>query len=121
MKDRGGRIKIPGFYDDVVPLQEEERKAWATLPFNEKQYKKDFGSRSSSARPLHDARADVGAADLRSATACCRASPARAPRPCCRPCDGKVSMRLVPNQTPDKIAELLRGARARAARRRPSS
>src|SRR5207302_6799487 len=25
MKDRGGRIRIPGFYDDVVPLQDEER------------------------------------------------------------------------------------------------
>src|SRR6266446_1449632 len=24
-KDRGGRIKIPGFYDDVVPLTDEER------------------------------------------------------------------------------------------------
>src|SRR5262245_61071673 len=43
MKDRSGRIKIPGFYDDVVPLQDEERQAWATLPFNEKQYRKDFG------------------------------------------------------------------------------
>src|SRR3954466_4314238 len=31
MKDRGGRIKIPGFYDDVVPLQDEERKAWTSL------------------------------------------------------------------------------------------
>src|SRR6185436_320570 len=36
MKDRGGRVKIPGFYDDVKPLQEAERKAWATLPYNEK-------------------------------------------------------------------------------------
>src|SRR6185312_15089068 len=43
MKDRGGRIKIPGFYDDVVPLLEEERKAWASLPFNEKAFRKDFG------------------------------------------------------------------------------
>src|SRR5437764_940415 len=43
MKDRGGRIRIPGFYDDVVPLQHEERKAWASLPFNERKYKKDFG------------------------------------------------------------------------------
>src|SRR5207249_5931511 len=25
MKDRGGRVKIPGFYDDVVPLRGEER------------------------------------------------------------------------------------------------
>src|SRR5688500_2326621 len=25
MKDRGGRIKIPGFYDDVRPLSDEER------------------------------------------------------------------------------------------------
>src|SRR5207247_689552 len=40
MKDRGGRIRIPGFYDDVAPLQEEERKAWASLPFNEKKFKK---------------------------------------------------------------------------------
>src|SRR5262249_47487851 len=29
MKDRGGRIKIPGFYDDVRALQDEERQAWA--------------------------------------------------------------------------------------------
>ena len=42
MKDRGGHIKIPGFYDDVVPLQDEERKAWAQLPFNEKTYKSDW-------------------------------------------------------------------------------
>jgi acetylornithine deacetylase/succinyl-diaminopimelate desuccinylase-like protein len=43
MKDRGGRIKIPGFYDDVKPLTDEERTAWASLPFNERKYRKDFG------------------------------------------------------------------------------
>ena len=43
MKDRSGRIKIPGFYDDVVALQDAERQAWATLPFNEKQYREEFG------------------------------------------------------------------------------
>src|SRR3954466_1314788 len=41
MKDRSGRIRIPGFYDDVVALQDEERNAWASLPFNEKKYRKD--------------------------------------------------------------------------------
>src|ERR671934_1482186 len=43
MKDRSGRIKVPGFYDDVRPLEEAERQAWAQLPFNEKKYRKDFG------------------------------------------------------------------------------
>src|SRR5437660_8027569 len=42
MKDRGGRIKIPGFYDDVVELKEEERKRWASLPFKEKRNRLDF-------------------------------------------------------------------------------
>src|SRR6187401_903860 len=43
MKDKSGRVKIPNFYDDVKPLQEEERSAWASLPFSEKSYRKDFG------------------------------------------------------------------------------
>src|SRR5687767_5064525 len=44
MKDKGGRIKIPGFYDNVRPLSEEERAQWKTLPFNEKKYRKDLGA-----------------------------------------------------------------------------
>src|SRR5206468_7984162 len=43
MKDRGGRVKVPGFYDDVRPLEEAERQAWAQLPFNEKKYRKESG------------------------------------------------------------------------------
>ena len=35
MKDKGGRIKIPGFYDDVKELREEERAEWKKLPFSE--------------------------------------------------------------------------------------
>ncbi len=107
MKDRGGRIKIPGFYDDVVALQEEERKAWASLPFNEKQYKKDFGIpkvfgetdyttlERTWARPTFEVNGLLsgftgeGAKTVLPAVAM-----------------AKVSMRLVPNQLPDKIAEL---------------
>ncbi len=44
MKDRGGRIKIPGFYDDVLELKDEERKAWTELPFDERRYRKDLGA-----------------------------------------------------------------------------
>ena len=107
MKDRGGRIRIPGFYDDVVPLQEEERKAWATLPYNEKKYKKDFGIpklfgetgyttlERTWVRPTFEVNGLLsgftgeGAKTVLPAVAM-----------------AKVSMRLVPNQTPDKIAEL---------------
>ena len=38
LKDRNGRILIPGFYDRVVPPSQKERDAWARLPFNEKEY-----------------------------------------------------------------------------------
>jgi len=107
MKDRGGRIKIPGFYDDVVPLQEEERKAWASLPFNEKKYKKDFGVpklfgesgyttlERTWARPTFEVNGLLsgftgeGAKTVLPAVAM-----------------AKVSMRLVPNQSPDTIARL---------------
>ena len=44
MKDKSGRIKITGFYDDVRELSQEERDAWKKLPFNEKQYKKELGA-----------------------------------------------------------------------------
>lgn len=107
MKDRGGHIKIPGFYDDVVPLTDEERNAWATLPFNEKQYRKDFGIprlhgesdyttlERTWARPTFEVNGLLsgftgeGAKTVLPAVAM-----------------AKVSMRLVPNQDPDKIAAL---------------
>src|SRR5690606_24502304 len=44
MKDRSGRIKISGFYDRVRPLADEERTAWAALPFSEKKYRSDLGA-----------------------------------------------------------------------------
>lgn len=107
MKDRGGHIKVPGFYDDVLPLTEEERKAWAALPFNERQYKKDFGIPKLAgetdyttlertwARPTLEVNGLLsgftgeGAKTVLPAVAM-----------------AKISMRLVPNQNPDTIARL---------------
>ena len=43
MKDRGGRVKIPNFYDDVRPLRDEERAEFK-LPFNETRYRKELGA-----------------------------------------------------------------------------
>ncbi len=107
MKDRSGHIKIPGFYDDVRPLEEWERQAWAKLPFNEKKYRKDFGIPKVTgetgystiertwARPTLEVNGLLsgftgeGAKTVLPAVAM-----------------AKISMRLVPNQDPDTIAEL---------------
>jgi acetylornithine deacetylase/succinyl-diaminopimelate desuccinylase-like protein len=107
MKDRSGRVKIPGFYDAVKPLQEEERQAWASLPYNEKKYRKDFGIPKLAgetgfttlertwARPTLEVNGLLsgftgeGAKTVLPAVAM-----------------AKISMRLVPDQDPNTIAEL---------------
>ena len=45
LKDRDGRILIPGFYDDVKAPSPEEHAAWARLPFDEAEYREtEIGS-----------------------------------------------------------------------------
>jgi acetylornithine deacetylase/succinyl-diaminopimelate desuccinylase-like protein len=52
LKDRDGRIRIPGFYDRVQPPSPKEREAWARLPFNEKEYKeKEVGVKELVGEP----------------------------------------------------------------------
>lgn len=40
--DGYGRINIPGFYDDVIMISQEERTEMAKAPFNEVEYKKSI-------------------------------------------------------------------------------
>src|SRR4030095_1279185 len=107
MKDRGGRIKIPGFYDAVRPLSDEERAEWKKLPFNETKYRKEVGAPKLFgesgyttlervwARPTFDVNGlysgftGEGAKTVIPATAM-----------------AKVSMRLRANQDPKKIGDL---------------
>jgi acetylornithine deacetylase/succinyl-diaminopimelate desuccinylase-like protein len=43
LKGPDGRIRIPGFYDDVVPLSDADRAALGSLPFDEAAYQDHLG------------------------------------------------------------------------------
>ena len=67
MKDKSGRIKIDGFYDDVVELRQEERDGVGAAAVQREEV--HGGTRRAEAvrrDRLHDARARLGASDLRS-------------------------------------------------------
>lgn len=51
LKDRQGRILIPGFYDKVSSPSADELKAWKSLPFDEEEYRAEVGSRELVGEP----------------------------------------------------------------------
>jgi acetylornithine deacetylase/succinyl-diaminopimelate desuccinylase-like protein len=104
LKDREGKILIPGFYDDVQAPSEDEKLAWKHLPFDEEHYRRtEVGSpvltgepgysvlERTWARPTLDVHGMPGGF---TGTGAKTVIPARA--------SAKVSMRLVPAMTPQK-------------------
>jgi len=52
LKDRDGRIHIPGFYDRVEAPSPKEREAWERLPFDEREYtEKEMGAHELVGEP----------------------------------------------------------------------
>jgi len=105
LKDPSGRIMIPGMYGDVQQPSAAEKQSWSTLPFNEQEFlKNEVGSKALTgekgytvlekvwARPTLEVHGIAGGFTGAGAKT---VIPARA--------TAKVSMRLVPNQDPDKI------------------
>ena len=102
-----GKILIPGFYDEVLPLEDWERKEFGDLPFDEAAYMADlgveqlFGEEGYSTlertwgRPTLDVNGLFSGYQGEGAKT---VLPGRA--------GAKVSMRLVPNQDPEKISQL---------------
>ncbi len=105
LKDADGKILIPGFYDAVQKPTDDELKAWASLPFNEEEYRKaEVGSSVLTGEPGYPvlyrtwARPTLEVHGMPGGFVAPGAKtviPARA--------SAKVSMRLVPNQNPDDI------------------
>ncbi|MCX7743241.1 MAG: dipeptidase [Flavobacteriales bacterium] len=107
MHDENNRITIPGFYDDVVELSADERNEMAKAPFDLEEYKKDLGIddvwgekgystiERTGIRPTLDVNGIWGGYTGEGSKT---VLPSKA--------YAKISMRLVPNQSSEKITKL---------------
>jgi acetylornithine deacetylase/succinyl-diaminopimelate desuccinylase-like protein len=105
LKDANGHIQIPGMYDDVQPPAPAEKQSWQSLPFSEDDFlKKEVGSTQLTGEPGFTVLEKVwarptlevhGIAGGFTAAGAKTVIPAKA--------TAKVSIRLVPEQNPDKI------------------
>jgi acetylornithine deacetylase/succinyl-diaminopimelate desuccinylase-like protein len=106
--DENNHITIPGFYDDVVVASKDERALLNKAPYNEEEYKKDLGVKElwgekgfttyerTGIRPTLELNGIWGGYTGEGAKT---VLPSKA--------TAKISARLVPNQSPVKITEML--------------
>lgn len=107
LRDSSGKVTVPGFYDAVKPVSEQEKKQIA-LSFNEQEYEKMFGAKPSGGEKTFSPRERVwlrptveinGINGGYSGSGFKTVIPAKA--------SAKLSCRLVPNQDPEKIGALV--------------
>jgi acetylornithine deacetylase/succinyl-diaminopimelate desuccinylase-like protein len=105
LRDRNGRITVPGFYDDVRELTPRERRQIARLPFNARSYRNFlgvpqlFGERGYSPNEQRGARP---ALEINGLTSGYQSEGSKTIIPAWA--RAKLTCRLVPNQEPAKIA-----------------
>jgi acetylornithine deacetylase/succinyl-diaminopimelate desuccinylase-like protein len=106
LHDASGRITIPDFYDDVVDPEPELRRQWAALPFNEQEFARSLGVEElfgETGFTTLERRGCRPTLDINGLTSGYQGPGAKTVLPCAA--SAKVSMRLVPNQNPQKIAD----------------
>jgi acetylornithine deacetylase/succinyl-diaminopimelate desuccinylase-like protein len=109
LRDKDNKITIPGFYDSVEDLSDEERMEMARAPFDLERYKKEIDiadvrgeagystMERTGIRPSLDVNGIWGGYTEKGAKTIL---PSKA--------SAKISMRLVPHQDSKKIAELFK-------------
>jgi succinyl-diaminopimelate desuccinylase len=104
MRDKKGRIAVPGFYDDVVKLSAYERKQLARVPYNEAKYRKFlgvpelFGEAGFTADEQRSARPTF---EINGLTSGYQGEGSKTIIPAWA--TAKITLRLVPDQEPKKI------------------
>lgn len=106
LKDcRSGRVQIPGFYDDVRPLEDWERREMAALPFDGDALAREIGVPELRGEEGYTVRERMGArptCDVHGLWGGYQAAGAKTVLPARG--GAKVSMRLVADQDPARVA-----------------
>jgi acetylornithine deacetylase/succinyl-diaminopimelate desuccinylase-like protein len=108
LRDKDGRITIPGFYDDVAPLSAYERKQLARLPHSDREMckflgvPKLFGERGYTATERRSARPTL---EINGLTSGYQGEGSKTIIPSWA--RAKLTFRLVPNQKPARIRALI--------------
>jgi acetylornithine deacetylase/succinyl-diaminopimelate desuccinylase-like protein len=110
LHDTDGRVTLPGFYDDVVPLTEEERDLIAKLPFDEQQWLADAGhSRATYGEAGYSTLERIWARPTAEVNGVWGGHTGPGPKTIIpKAAHAKLSFRLVANQEPDTVIESLR-------------
>jgi acetylornithine deacetylase/succinyl-diaminopimelate desuccinylase-like protein len=116
LKDGEGRVTVPGFYDRVVPLAPLERERLAALPFDEARVRKAVGSRELPGEPgftLLERQWTRPTLDVNGLSGGFAGEGAKTVIPAVA--RAKLSCRLVPDQDPREIGDLVAAALRAAA------
>ena len=109
LHDEQGRITLPGFYDAVRDLDDEEREAFRNLPFDEAAWKRDIGvraARTEKGYSVLEATRGRPALDVNGLGGGYQGEGAKTVLP--SQARAKISVRLVPDQRPGDVAAMLR-------------